>query len=120
MVECFADPCQVAPSCGDGECVANYCGGCNAEFYDESGYAVCQAPDSECTDDADCSSDSWCREVQPTGAEAALHRECVPFAGEGETCDGFTPAWLYERCAPGLFCDVPDDLVDASGICRLE
>jgi hypothetical protein len=120
MAECFADPCQVAPSCGEGACVANYCGGCNAEFYDEGGYAVCQTPDAGCTEDADCSNDTWCREAQPTGAETEVRRECVPFAGEGETCNGFTPAWLYERCGPGLFCEVPEDLVDAPGICRLE
>jgi hypothetical protein len=40
-VSCFVDPCQVAQECNEGQCVANYCGGCNAEFYDASGYAVC-------------------------------------------------------------------------------
>jgi hypothetical protein len=117
---CFADPCQVAPSCGEGECVANYCGGCNAEFYDERGYAVCQAPESECAEDADCSSDTWCRQAQSEAAEAEPRRECVPFAAEGASCNGFTPAWLYERCAPGFVCAVPSDVIDASGICRPE
>lgn len=62
-VNCFVDPCQVAPECPEGECVANYCGGCNAEFYDDTGRAVCQeqsceseadCADSECASDADC------------------------------------------------------------------
>jgi eight-cysteine-cluster-containing protein len=49
-VSCFADPCEVTPACSEADvCVANYCGGCNAEFYDASGYAVCQAP-AACVD----------------------------------------------------------------------
>ena len=54
-VQCFVDPCQVAPACDDGQCVANYCGGCNAEFYDDNGHAVCEdEPASECASDRDC------------------------------------------------------------------
>jgi Tissue inhibitor of metalloproteinase len=39
---CFVDPCTTA-TCGDptAVCEANYCGGCNAEFYDPSGDMVC-------------------------------------------------------------------------------
>lgn len=50
-VNCFVDPCQVAPPCDEGACVANYCGGCNAEFYDDNGYGVCG--DAQCADLAD-------------------------------------------------------------------
>lgn len=39
-VLCLVDPCSVA-SCEEGECIANYCGGCRAEFYTEMGQAVC-------------------------------------------------------------------------------
>jgi hypothetical protein len=39
--ECFVDPCEVAPECPDGECVSNYCGACDAEFYDWFGAPVC-------------------------------------------------------------------------------
>lgn len=55
-VACFADPCSVTAACSDAvQCVANYCGGCNAEFYDASGYRVCEAtPSGECQSDADC------------------------------------------------------------------
>jgi hypothetical protein len=38
--------------------------------------------------------------------------------GQGARCNGFTPAWLYERCEPGLICDLPDHVADAPGICR--
>lgn len=118
LVQCFVDPCQVAESCGEGVCVANYCGGCNAEFYNESGYAVCQPSDGDCVEDSDCATGEWCRQAQSDGSEVELRYECVPFAGEGQSCNGFTPAWLYERCASGLTCVTPDDVIDASGICR--
>ena len=38
MVRCFADPCTVTrcPAYPDARCLANYCGGCNAVFYDEN------------------------------------------------------------------------------------
>jgi eight-cysteine-cluster-containing protein len=57
-VRCFVNPCDVAPLCDDAaRCEANYCGGCNAEFYDASGYAVCQSQSPEppgCASDVDC------------------------------------------------------------------
>ena len=39
--ECFIDPCETAPDCREGECMANYCGGCNYEYFDRLGYEVC-------------------------------------------------------------------------------
>jgi len=43
-VQCFVDPCEVS-SCDEAsaECQANYCGGCNAEWYSESGSRVCES-----------------------------------------------------------------------------
>ncbi|MEY2930695.1 MAG: hypothetical protein RL033_1444 [Pseudomonadota bacterium] len=114
-VQCFAQPCSVAPTCDveGATCVDNYCGGCNAEFYDATGSAVCQAP-SACSSDRDCGADRWCRPV----AEPGTGSECVPFAVEGESCGGFRPASSFERCTPGLLCDTPDFIADAPGICR--
>jgi hypothetical protein len=41
-VNCFADPCQFSTCDVEGaECIANYCGGCNAEWFDEWGAQVC-------------------------------------------------------------------------------
>jgi|GEM_PF-1437402 len=118
-VQCLVDPCSVAPPCSEGECVANYCGGCNAEFYDEQGYAVCQASPS-CASDADCPADTWCREAAPgsNSTTAEPRYECVPFVAEGATCNGFTLPWFYERCSAGLECDTPDMIADAPGTCR--
>ncbi len=116
-VQCFVQPCSVAPVCDveGAVCVDNYCGGCNAEFYDPLGNAVCQAG-AACSSDADCGADGWCRPVAPPGSGS----ECVPFAGEGDTCGGFVPASSFERCAPGLVCDTPDFIADAPGVCRAE
>jgi hypothetical protein len=129
-VACFADPCQVA-HCPEGECVANYCGGCHAEFYDDLGQAVCQpcARDDDCSfgqhcsregiclsaceSDADCGDGAWCSPTVDGG------RECRPFQREGETCGGFTPTWAQLRCAPRLVCEPdPPLIVDAPGTCR--
>lgn len=115
-VQCFADPCAVAPPCSEGECVANYCGGCQAEFYDSSGAPACQGPIA-CATDEDCHGDGWCRQAPPQGADEPRF-ECVPFASEGERCNGFTLPWAHERCEPGLTCDTPDFVADAPGICR--
>lgn len=41
-VNCFVDPCQVATcDVAGASCRSNYCGGCNAEWYDASGARVC-------------------------------------------------------------------------------
>ena len=41
-VDCFQDPCLVesCPAYPDSECVANYCGGCYADFYDINGNLI--------------------------------------------------------------------------------
>ena len=41
-VNCFVDPCQfgTCPAHPDATCVADYCGGCNARFFDEDGNEV--------------------------------------------------------------------------------
>eukprot|EP00128_Syssomonas_multiformis_P003632 Colp12_sorted_trinity150504_noHs@24800 len=48
QVSCFVDPCQFAscPAKKSAKCVSNYCGGCNALFYDVYGYIVnCSLPE---------------------------------------------------------------------------
>lgn len=51
-VNCFVDPCQVDSCEVEGAvCRANYCGGCNAEWYDPSGALVCQDAASACNYD---------------------------------------------------------------------
>jgi hypothetical protein len=40
-VSCLVDPCMTAPLCRGGDCEANYCGGCNYEYFDIEGTKVC-------------------------------------------------------------------------------
>lgn len=42
LVACFADPCSVTscPAFPNARCVSNFCGGCNAFFFDKSGKRV--------------------------------------------------------------------------------
>jgi hypothetical protein len=42
QASCVIDPCVNAPACSTGTCAANYCGGCNVEYYDASGDAACE------------------------------------------------------------------------------
>ena len=130
MVNCFVDPCQVA-SCPSGTCTANYCGGCNAEFWGDSGQLLCLPCASNadcdygltcaegqcvpgCQDDGDCAATHWC---SPTQTEAMI---CKPYQVEGEWCGGFTPWWAQSKCLPGLICtDFPEWVADAPGVCRL-
>ena len=119
-VACLVDPCQVAAECPDGECVSNYCGGCNAEFYDDFGYAVCEAAPGECSSDADCPADQWCRQAEPDAADPTAETyECVPFVAAGDSCNGFTLPWIFERCGDGLVCDPVEATGDLPGICRV-
>lgn len=130
-VDCFADPCTVS-SCPTGTCQANYCGGCNAEYFDQYGMQVCVGCESgkdcafnqvcsadglctaECYSDKDCNAGYWCRDVWQSD-----QKECVPYAQEGESCGGFTPIEFVTKCAPDLVCtDTPPFLADAPGKCK--
>ena len=41
-VYCFVDPCQVTtcPTHPEARCISDYCGGCNARFFDDEGNEV--------------------------------------------------------------------------------
>lgn len=70
-VNCFADPCDFA-TCDafpKADCVANYCGGCNAEFFVNGEMVDCTLPVDECVydgvtyqagDSFDGAGDDWC------------------------------------------------------------
>lgn len=50
-VQCFVDPCTVSRCDAKGaRCVADYCGGCHARWYDPAGARVCE-PAPSCDDD---------------------------------------------------------------------
>jgi eight-cysteine-cluster-containing protein len=68
-------------------------------------------PVAGCEIDADCREGRWCR-PDPAGA-----RECVPFVGPGESCNGFVLPWLRERCEPDLQCVPAEPTGDLPGTC---
>ena len=57
-VDCFQDPCLVesCPSYPSADCVANYCGGCHADFYNTNGQLI-----------TDCEVTSSCPGENPSG-----------------------------------------------------
>lgn len=62
QVNCLVDPCEVTEPCDTDKaltCVANYCGGCNAEFLDEQGALACQRG-ARCALDGDCKKGEYC------------------------------------------------------------
>ncbi|UCE85874.1 MAG: hypothetical protein JSU66_16355 [Deltaproteobacteria bacterium] len=79
-VLCFADPCAVASCADPSECISNYCGGCNAEFYDERGQAVCQPCENhdDCAFDQLCSPEGICRSVCLDSSECESSQYCSP------------------------------------------
>jgi len=78
-VDCFADPCADAQCVGQGEvkCVADYCGGCNARFYNGDGVEVTES----CMD---------CRLV-----------DCA----EPLCIEGYKSGYTDDSCCPTCVCD---------------
>jgi hypothetical protein len=59
------------------------------------------------------------RQGEPTSSSPEdAQFECVPFAGLGESCEGFTLPWSFEQCDPSLVCDNRQFIADAPGICH--
>lgn len=114
-------PCQASADCAAGaECNAGaVClppPGCTAGAPCPavcSGYCVEGSPatDADCRSDADCAAGHWCR-------PETERSQCVPFASEGEDCEGFRLPEFRQRCGPGLQCDFSDPTGDIGGICR--
>jgi hypothetical protein len=86
-VDCFADPCLVSEcsSYPDAECVANYCGGCWADYYLNGDLIYCDSS-------TDC--------VDLTGIDFGL---CEMLLGIG---------WVNNSCAYVSGCDFVADSVD--------
>ncbi|CAF1224435.1 unnamed protein product [Rotaria sordida] len=76
-VQCFVDPCQVAkcPAYPNAKCVSNYCGGCNALWYNSDGTLV------------NCNKSSSC----PPGQSEV---QCLVDPCQGATC----PACPNAKC----------------------
>jgi eight-cysteine-cluster-containing protein len=67
-----------------------------------------------CRSDADCDrSTEWCQTSQYGVGE------CHHFVGAGESCGGFTPSWLHDKCEPGLLCVNDPQIPDSMGVCAV-
>jgi hypothetical protein len=109
-VNCFVDPCRVS-SCDvpGAECRSNYCGGCNAEWVDESGASVCEQ-------DAACDYDDTARRYVARSPTACMAVRFACAAGESAFFDdcgcGCEPA-VQTACqragCSGQLCVEPGD-----------
>jgi hypothetical protein len=128
-VACVANPCDVETCEGAVSCVADYCGGCNAIFFDASGNQVCATPtagtqapsviDGTCTKDADCISSvtahsrSSPTDVGFVNEQYCSQGVCTSMGSCSSDLDCFNPSNVYATklctgfitCSQGL-CDV--------------
>ena len=130
-VSCFANPCDMV-DCPAGDCVANYCGGCYADYFNALGEPMCAPCDKDsdcpgtqhcslehmcvwnCEDNDDCNPGYWCSPMQNSEGQ-----ECRAYQTEGEACGGTTPAWAAMKCLPELVCaDFSSFQPAGGGICR--
>ncbi len=106
--ECFSnDECAADEVCADNgvRCITAPC---------DANYDVCQpAPASECQTNDDCT-DGYCRFANAD----RTHMECVPYYGEGESCQGFVLPHTVQICDPSLSCVTRPYIADAPGVCR--
>lgn len=113
-VACFVDPCQVE-SCPEGECVANYCGGCGAEFWTDGGPLVCTPcnRDADCASGQVCAAEGQCRttcggpadcpEDQYCAADHACRSDAT--CAEITDCSAAGNGWIHILCAGYPACD---------------
>lgn len=72
---------------------------------------VCETG-NECVQDSECS-DGFCG-----WEDDNVTRVCKPFAGVGESCEGFVLPSYRSKCGPGLDCIFPEATHDVPGTCQ--
>ncbi|XP_072040247.1 zonadhesin-like isoform X2 [Amphiura filiformis] len=105
VVRCVADPCTVT-SCTkypDVTCQANYCGGCNAEFYDTNGIKLTpEQCEAECSDEGESLPSSDPCEVNcvcSDGKRVCAVMDCLPPPDGAENCE---PEYIDGVCCPSF------------------
>ena len=141
-VDCFQDPCLVesCPAYPNSECVANYCDGCYADFYDINGNLIDCNAIAECFDlsglffgvcdmflgygviDGVCEGVSGCGwdvdGVDYTDAFFDSIYACEEECGGGNmTCDEITVEYDSLHSGEYLTCDYDNDCVAVWGDC---
>lgn len=113
VVNCFVDPCTVTGCAESAECIADYCGGCNALHFDAAGNVLAECDDpftipETCTQDNDCDDGSG---RLPTHFCSA--GSCKPFGECSTTSDclnpsndvGFISCTGFQRCTSNGQCE---------------
>ncbi|XP_035663466.1 uncharacterized protein LOC118407154 [Branchiostoma floridae] len=140
MVQCMLDPCDVATCPGNprARCEHNFCGGCNAVFYDKTG-AMADCNGDGCPDDkpmarcmmdpcdvTSCSAnpDATCVADYCGGCNANFFDrsgEPACCGGEGQSCDTGRPIGRQDDCTcqRGLVC-FPNEGSFTKGTCQTE
>jgi len=57
---CKNDPCSMNTRGDEGPCVSDYCGGCNAIYFDAGGNVMDDPVDNTCTSGDECGEDQYC------------------------------------------------------------
>jgi hypothetical protein len=140
-VDCFQDPCLVesCPAYPNSECVANYCDGCYADFYDINGNLIDCNAIAECFDlsglffgdcdmflgygviDGVCEGVSGCGwdvdGVDYSGAFFETMDECQAACGADMTCDEINIEYDSLHSGEYLTCDYDNDCIAVWGHC---
>lgn len=108
MVQCFVDPCEAATACNDEtavRCEPNYCGGCNAEYFNDRDERVCAGPRGAktCIDDRGCDESEYCAidGLCAPDSTCTVNAEC---AFPGNEYDPSLDCESYPVCDPDNKC----------------
>ncbi len=114
-VDCFQDPCLVetCPAYPSADCVANYCGGCYADFYNHNGELI-----------LDCGNTSSCPGANPAGCfqnGCVDGYECIDdwennCVSSTCSCDEITGQWMCTDDCNGGTCIPANGCIDLSGL----
>eukprot|EP00980_Cylindrotheca_fusiformis_P016738 scaffold5039_cov119-Cylindrotheca_fusiformis.AAC.5 len=120
MVKCFENPCNTAAAqaCNASvACIADFCGGCNANHFDAAGNLVCQDDEddkksilpSTCTKDEDCRVSTQIeRSASQAGFDDAFCAQgtCLPAGMCNTQLDCLNPSNVYGKveCVGQIIC----------------
>ena len=114
-VQCFVDPCEVAGECHLDtvvECIANYCGGCYADFYDlEGNFVDCYIQPIEACDDLENIFFGLCDMYLGV---AIVNGQCQGVSGCGWSIDGID----YSNTFFETFDECQDSCLDEPYTCE--
>ncbi|XP_063675363.1 kielin/chordin-like protein isoform X1 [Bolinopsis microptera] len=108
IVNCFENPCKVqsCPNYPRARCRANYCGGCNADFYDSSGARI-----SDC--EGECKAPkkyTECGSACPQTCFSDPSLPCIAVCVPGCSCPSSAPVLYRGKCIARDMCPAMDEV----------